>query len=82
MSDLHEWLKHSKATRHADDTKTSASAKLLDVVISQLKEDSIYVLKCMASNGLVANPSKAALLMLNVKKQLPIEIKIGKEMVI
>ena len=47
---------------------TSISHKLLSRVIEMLEEDALNVLKFMASNGLVANASKTALMFLNVKK--------------
>ena len=44
-----------------------------------LEEDSLNVLKYMASNGLAANASKTALLFLNLntKETGPISIKVG-----
>ena len=77
MDDLNLWLKWSKITTYADDTSTSVSGKTLTEIINKLEEDAIQVLKYMASNGLVANATKTALLFLNVKQDLPIEIKIG-----
>ena len=47
-------------------------------IIPKLEEDGENVLKYMASNGLVANPSKTALLFLNNKsKEEQIKISIG-----
>ena len=69
---------------YADDTSTSISHKLLSKVIEMLEEDANNVLKYMASNGLVANASKTALLFMNVSVSLPemnesqlIKIKVG-----
>ena len=53
VADIQVWLNHSKATTYADDTKTSVSSKLL---------------KFMASNGLVAHPTKTTLMFLNPKQ--------------
>ena len=78
------WLKYVAATTYADDTSTSISHKLLSEVKRMLEEDALNVLKYMASNGLVANPSKTALLFLNLNKNLKNEIqslKIGEIMV-
>ena len=50
-------------------------------VISKLEEDAKNVLKFMASNGLVANPSKTTLLILNHKSDEPVSIKIGTDVV-
>jgi hypothetical protein len=47
-------------------------------VVRKLEEDVINVLKFMASNGLVANPSKTILLILNKNSGEEIEIKIGE----
>ena len=85
IADLQIWLKHVSATTYADDTSTSVSHKLLSKVIKMLEEDADNVLRFMASNGLVANASKTALMFLNLKTNsynepqvTPIKIKIGK----
>jgi hypothetical protein len=41
---------------------------VLQVVIKQLEEDAKRILEFMASNGLVANPSKTVFMMLNRKQ--------------
>ena len=49
-----------------------------------MEEDALQVLKFMASNGLIANPKKTAMLFLNTKKAtngIQVELKIGKELV-
>ena len=49
-----------------------------------MEEDSKQVLKFMASNGLIANPKKIAILFLNTKNvsnASPFEITVGKELV-
>ena len=47
------------------------------LTIPKLEEDGKNVLKYMASNELVANPSKTALLFLNNKEKCDPEINIG-----
>ena len=52
-------------------------------IIPKLEEDGENVLKYMASNGLVANPSKTSLLFLNNKvKGDPVELHIGTAKII
>ena len=80
MADLQDWLKYVIVTTYADDTSTSISHKLISEVKRMLEEDAINVLKFMASNGLVANPTKTALLFLNLNKSEKCEtqfLKIG-----
>ena len=48
----------------ADDTSSSISAKNLEILLKLLEEDAQNVLNFMASNGLVANPKKTALIFL------------------
>ena len=55
--------------------------KQLKKVIRKLEEDATNVLKFMASNGLVANPSKTTLLVLNSKGETELEIKVGESTV-
>ena len=64
-ADMELWLKHSKAFTYADDTSSSVHDSHIDVVKAKLEEDAHNVLKFMASNGLVANPSKTTLMVLN-----------------
>ena len=75
-ADLEEWLKHSVAHTHADDTKSSVTAKTLAEVKRRLEEDAIEVLKFMASNGLKANPTKTTLMIINGKNSEQMEIDI------
>ena len=62
-------------------TSSSVKDKELGMVKKKLEEDAGNVLKFMASNGLMANPSKTTLLILNNKKAEEITIKIGDGMV-
>ena len=59
------WLKHSSGLTYADDTSTSVKCDTIDEVIWKLEEDADLVLRFMALNGLVANPSKTTLIILN-----------------
>ena len=70
MADLQLYLKHSKVTTYADDTKTCVSHRILQEVIRMLEEDAKNVLQFMASNGLVANPKKTAFMILNHKQDI------------
>ena len=84
VSDLGQWLKHSTTGTYADDTQTSVSGKELQIVKSELESDAVQVMRFMASNGLIANPKKTALVILN-KKFDPlneISMKIGKDVVV
>ena len=76
-ADMELWLKHSTALTYADDTSSSVRAKLLSEVTQMLEEDAENVLNFMASNGLVANPKKTTLLILNNKGSEEVKITIG-----
>ena len=69
MSDLEDWLNHSSAFTYADDTSTSISDNDIKEVIRKMEEDASQVLKYMASNSLIANPKKTAMLFLNNNKR-------------
>ena len=73
-ADMELWLKHSNAFTYADDTSSSVTGKSIDEVKRKLEEDADRALKFMASNGLMANPSKTTLMILNYKADSPIEI--------
>ena len=82
VADLEDWLLHATASTYADDTETGISGHDLEEIKRKMEEDGINVLRYMASNGLVANPQKTALIFLNLKKgNDPISIKIGDEIV-
>ena len=76
------WLKHSSAFTYADDTSSSVTGKTLDEVKKKLEEDADQVLKFMASNGLVANPSKTTLMILNHNSDSAMEINVGGKTII
>ena len=78
VSDFEDWLVHSKGSTYADDSGTGVKGGSTAEIIPKLEEDGENVLKYMASNGLVANPTKTAMLFLNNKvTENPIQIKIG-----
>ena len=82
VSDLQDWLLHSSAPTYADDTTTGTSCKTVEETIKNMETDSMSVLKYMASNGLVANPKKTSMLILNCKPaDMPQSVKIGEDMV-
>ena len=55
------------------------SGKSIEEIVRKMEIDASNVLKFMASNGLVANPSKTVLIFMNLKKNhAPISVKIGK----
>jgi hypothetical protein len=79
-ADMEEWITHSSIYTYADDTSSSCQDSVEQVVIEQLEEDAKSILEFMASNGLVANPSKTVFMMLNSKQkenELPKKIKVG-----
>ena len=83
-ADLEDWLRHSLALTYADDTSTSVKGKTIEEVLAKLEEDAGLILRFMASNGLVANPTKMAFMMLNSnrkKDESPLEIHIGNALV-
>jgi hypothetical protein len=79
----HLWSRYGRVISHyldADDTSSSCQDSVEQVVFKLLEEDAKSILEFMASNGLVANPSKTVFLMLNSKqkeKDLPKKIKVG-----
>ena len=82
---MEEWLEFSSAITYADDTTTGVSEEELAEVLRKLQIDAKNVLKFMASNGLVANPKKTTMVILNSKNQSgsnPITIEIGAESIV
>ena len=57
------------------------TGKTIEEVISKLEEDTELVLRLMASNGLVANPSKTCLMILNYKTKESVEIRVGDSII-
>jgi hypothetical protein len=57
-ADMEEWVKHSCIFNYADDTESSCKDKDEQEVLKKLEEDATNILEFMASNGLVANPTK------------------------
>ncbi len=66
---MEEWVKHSCIFNYADDTESSCKGKDEQVVMKKLEEDATNILQFMASNGLVANPTKTVFMMLKNKKK-------------
>jgi hypothetical protein len=79
VADLNDWLEYSRAITNADDTSTSATSKSMEKVLAKLEKDAFNVITYMTSYGLVANPKKTVLMILNnkSKSENDIEIKIG-----
>ena len=75
------WLKHSSGLTYADDTSTSVTGDNIEEVILKLEEDADLILRFMASNGLVANPKKTTLMILNHnnKSHTQVEVKVGQD---
>ena len=68
-ADIEEGVKHSSIYNYADDTSYSVADKEIDTVVKKLEEDAEGILQFMASNGLVANPSKTEFILLNNKRK-------------
>jgi hypothetical protein len=78
-TDLEEWLEHIKAFTHANDMSTSVEGKDVNTVVEKMKEDGQNILKFMASNGLIANPSKTVFIILGNRKEGEERVKVGKK---
>lgn len=78
-ADLQAWLKHSRVISYADDTSICVSSDTLEGLTIKLEEDAQSVLEYMASNGLVANDNKTALLVYRKGKKMgdPLSIRVG-----
>ena len=61
-----------------DDASSSSSGKTVEEVRGKMEEDAEEILKFMASNGLVANPSKTMLIVMNKKEEEPMKVKVGE----
>ena len=77
-AELEEWTKKSTIFSYADDTSSSCKAKTVEEVVRMLEEDAEQILKFMASNGLVANPTKTTLLVLNNRMEEEVKVKVGE----
>ena len=58
---------HMKTGTYADDTQTSVVGDDIERMKKDMEQDALQVMKFMTSNGLIANPTKIALLVLNHK---------------
>ena len=76
-AELEEWTKNSTIFSYADDTSSSTQGKNVAEVVSKLEEDGEEILKFMASNGLVANPQKTTLLIMNNKEEGEVQVTVG-----
>ena len=79
VADINLWIKYSLIVTYADDTSSRVRAKTLEELKLMLEEDAKNMPKFMASNGLVTNESKTALILQNVKGE---EAKAGLEITI
>ena len=57
------------------------TGKTIEEVISKLEEDAELVLRFMASNGLVANPTKTTFMVLNHKGNEKTEVRVGNSII-
>ena len=73
---MEEWITHSSIYTYADDTSSSCQDSLEQVVIKQLEKDAQSILEFMASDGLVANPSKTVFMMNSKQKENDLPKKI------
>ena len=83
-ADFDLWMKHASAFAYADDTSTSVADKDFETIKQKLQEDAENVLQFMASNGLVANPSKTVFMILGDRsahgqKHMNETVKVGNE---
>ena len=60
----------------------SSSGKSEEEVKEKQEKDAEGILKFMASNGLVANPSKRMLLLMNAKQGGPLKISVGDSSIV
>ena len=80
VADLQDWLVHSSAPTYADDTTSGTSSTTVQETMKLMEIDADNVLRYMASNGLVANPSKTSFLLLNSKcSDYELRLRIGKD---
>ena len=69
MGQIWNCTKDSSLTAYADDTTTGCKDKEIEGVVRKVEEDARRILEFMASNGLVANPTKTTFLVLNHKAE-------------
>ena len=82
-ANLENWVDHSSMLNYADDTSSSCSDANEEDVMRKLESDAEKILQFMASNGLVANPSKTEFMMLNTKgKESKRRIKVGNSEIV
>ena len=76
VADFEDWLVHAVATTYADDTQTTVTGMSIEEVKVKLECDAKNVLRFMASNVLVANPTKTSFMLINSQIKSS-DIKIG-----
>ncbi len=77
VSDMEDWTENTGVFTYADDTSTDSSSKVVQEVLKNLENNAERVLKYMASNGLVANPSKTVFMMIGEKEDANLKVKVG-----
>ena len=66
-ADMSDWVCNSSLYGYADDTSSSICDEDLSEILRKLEIDADRILRFMASNGLVANPSKTTFMVLIVR---------------
>jgi exonuclease III len=69
VSDMAKQIDGAKIHSYADDTTMTVSSDSMQTLVQHLEDQSRDVLSYMASNGLVANPSKTGLLIFRNQKE-------------
>ena len=57
-ADLEMWVEHSSIWNYADDISSFCKGKEVEDIVGKLEKDAKWILEFMASNGLLANPTK------------------------
>lgn len=82
ISDIELWVKNSMLVGYCDDTSGVIKGKSREEAKALLKEDSLNILKYMATNLLVINPSKTCILITGTKEKQETDIvMIGEDIV-
>ncbi len=77
-ADMSDWVCYSSLYGYADDTSSSICDEDLSEILRKLEIDADRILRFMASNGLVANPSKTTFMVLNQKSRDLLKVKVGE----
>ena len=81
VSDMEDWTVNAGVFTYADDTSTDSSSKIVKEVLKNLENNAERVLKYMASNGLVANPTKTVFMMIGEKEDANMKVKVGDALI-